>query len=85
MKNIKNFSLFPLLLIGVFLVFTISCGKDDPCQHNFPVLSTKDVTEIFQHTAKSGGEITDDGGTTVTARGVCLEYRTNPNNIRQQN
>ena len=74
MKNIKNFSIFPLLIMGVFLVFASSCEKDDDNnngQQNVPVLSTTEVTEITANTATSGGNITDDGGTTVTARGVC--------------
>lgn len=29
MKNIKNFSIFPLLIMGIFLVFASSCEKDD--------------------------------------------------------
>jgi uncharacterized protein (TIGR02145 family) len=74
MKNIKNFSIFPLLIMGVFLVFASSCEKDDDDnngQQNVPVLSTTEVTEITANTATSGGNLTDDGGTTVTARGVC--------------
>jgi hypothetical protein len=74
MKNIKNFSLFPLLIMGVFLVFASSCNKDDDDnngQQNVPVLSTLAASEITATTATSGGNITDDGGTTVTVRGVC--------------
>src|SRR5690554_3672892 len=43
-----------------------------------PVLSTTEVTEITQTTATVKGNITDDGGATVTARGVCWSTNQNP-------
>jgi len=68
--------IYPLLLMGVFLVFASSCKKDDDDNGNgnnagIPVISTAEVTDITQTTAKCGGNITSDGGNTVTARGVC--------------
>jgi uncharacterized protein (TIGR02145 family) len=36
-----------------------------------PVLTTTEVSYISQTTAISGGNITSDGGLTITARGVC--------------
>ena len=36
-----------------------------------PVLTTDSVTSIMSVTAVSGGDITDDGGSEITARGVC--------------
>ncbi len=42
-----------------------------------PVLTTLSASNITATTADAGGDITDDGGATVTARGVC--YSTNPN------
>ncbi len=38
-----------------------------------PILTTKEITEITHTTATSGGNITDDGGGYITARGGCLE------------
>lgn len=81
MKKKQNFSIFPLLVMGVFLLFASSCEKDDDNnngQQNAPVLSTTEVTEITTNTATSGGNITDDGGATVTARGVCWSTNENP-------
>ena len=80
MKNKNRFMRLPLLLMGVFLVFAISCDKEDDYngQENVPVLSTTEVTEITANTATSGGNITDDGGTTLTARGVCWSTNENP-------
>ncbi|MBM3919496.1 MAG: hypothetical protein FJ344_08370, partial [Sphingomonadales bacterium] len=42
----------------------------------FPVLSTTAVTGIGATTATTGGNITDDGGASITARGVA--YGTSP-------
>jgi hypothetical protein len=43
-----------------------------------PVLTTTEVTTITQTTAVSGGNITDDKGASVTARGVCWGTAPNP-------
>ena len=42
-----------------------------------PTVTTTTVTAITSTDAVSGGNVTSDGGATVTARGVC--YSTNPN------
>jgi len=41
------------------------------------VLTTNDITEITSTSAQTGGEITDDGGATVTERGIV--WSLNPN------
>lgn len=51
-----------------------SC-KPDP---NVPTVITLSVTEITESSAKSGGEVTSDGGAEVTARGVCWSTSQNP-------
>jgi len=43
-----------------------------------PDLSTTPVSEITSTTAKSGGTITNDRGSSVTARGVCWSINENP-------
>jgi hypothetical protein len=43
-----------------------------------PTLTTTVATSITQTTASSGGNITDDGGAAVTARGVCWATTANP-------
>ncbi len=43
-----------------------------------PTVSTSPVIDITQTTATSGGEVTDDGGADVTARGVCWSTSQNP-------
>ena len=43
-----------------------------------PTVATADVTDITQTTATSGGNVTDEGGATVTARGVCWSTSPDP-------
>jgi hypothetical protein len=43
-----------------------------------PSLTTTSITSITETTAFSGGNISDDGGESVTARGVCWSTLTNP-------
>ncbi len=47
-------------------------------QITLAALTTSDVTSITQTSAVSGGAITDDGGGTITARGVCWSTSQNP-------
>ncbi len=43
-----------------------------------PTIITTAVSAITQSTASSGGNVTSDGGATVTARGVCWSTTPNP-------
>jgi hypothetical protein len=43
-----------------------------------PTVTTTAVTGITSTTASSGGKVTDNGGSTVTARGVCWNTSPNP-------
>lgn len=43
-----------------------------------PTVVTNPVTDITQNTATCGGEVTNDGGTSVTFRGVCWSITQNP-------
>ena len=70
MKNV--FRISGLVLI-IFLIH--SCKKDEPTP---PVILTTTVTEITYTTATSGGEVTNDGGSPVTSRGVCWNTSVNP-------
>ena len=38
---------------------------------NLENIITEDITSITENSAQGGGNVTDDGGNTVTARGVC--------------
>jgi uncharacterized protein (TIGR02145 family) len=53
--------------------FSIRCLK-----RGFPILTTYHTNNITQTTATCGGNIISDGGTNVTARGVCWSTSSNP-------
>ena len=46
--------------------------------YNTPTVTTSDVTNITAISATCGGNVTDDGGFTVAARGVCWSTSPNP-------
>ena len=46
--------------------------------HDYPEVTTTAVTNITGTGATSGGEVTDDGEVSVTARGVCWNTTTGP-------
>ena len=43
-----------------------------------PIVTTLEVSEITSTTAKGGGNVTSDGGATVTGRGICWSTEHNP-------
>ena len=43
-----------------------------------PTVITSEVIDITETTAVSGGNVTDDGGATVTARGICWSISQDP-------
>lgn len=47
-------------------------------QEGLAIVTTADVTNVTATTATSGGEVTDDGGFSITARGVCWSTSQNP-------
>ena len=63
------------LVVASFIIFS-SCEKNN--NETLPSLSTAGVSDITQTSALSGGDITDDGGALVTARGVCWSTSQNP-------
>ena len=74
MKN--KSAIFSVLLAGLLLPLLFSCKKEIPS--TIPTVTVKSVTNITATTATSGGEITSNGGATVTARGVCWSINQNP-------
>ncbi|MBQ2187877.1 MAG: hypothetical protein II401_04900 [Bacteroidales bacterium] len=45
---------------------------------SLPIITTKSISDITENSAKSGGNITNDGGVDITARGVCWSTAHNP-------
>jgi uncharacterized protein (TIGR02145 family) len=81
--DMKSISHIPLLsaLVVVFLT-TFSCKEDvndtTPPVAAVPVLSTLPIEDLTQTTVTSGGEITDEGDSAITDRGVCWSTNENP-------
>lgn len=77
MKNILKTSAIVVLLLGSIITLN-SCQKEDDKVPTYPVLTTGSLSGITQTGAVSGGNITSDGGSEVTARGVCWSTTQNP-------
>lgn len=54
---------------------TLEVGGDG---EGVPIVTTKVPSSISQNKATCGGKVTDDGGSTVTERGVCWDTDPNP-------
>lgn len=70
MKNSK------LVFVIFIMTFILSCSKDDPTPDVLTVTTATPI--ITPSVAKLGGEVTKDGGKTVTERGVCIGESLNP-------
>jgi uncharacterized protein (TIGR02145 family) len=75
MKKISSYCIFLFFLLG-FLFFTACNPIVKP--ELLPVLTTTEVNAITQTSATSGGNITTDAGSSVTARGVCWSTKASP-------
>jgi hypothetical protein len=73
MKNTSRISLVIIFVLSIFLIH--SCKKEKPKP---PIIATTAVSAITKSTATAGGNITDDGGASVTARGVCWNTSATP-------
>lgn len=79
MKTKNKILIYPLIVMGLFLILNNSCKKDDntvtgPVHVNVTSL----VSDIKGSSASCGGTISSDGGSTITARGVCWGTVTTP-------
>jgi uncharacterized protein (TIGR02145 family) len=45
---------------------------------SLPVVSTGTISDVTSTSAKTGGDVTSDGGLTITAKGVCWSTSPNP-------
>lgn len=83
-SNISGLTASTIYNVRAFAINTIGTAYGN--QVNFttsssatiPVLTTSAVTTITAYTAVSGGNISSNGGTTVTTRGICYSVNTNP-------
>lgn len=70
-------SLF-IIAVGfiIFALIQLSCRKDDPAK---PLtVKTLPVSDIFSTTAKSGGYVTDDGGSYINSKGIVWSTDSGP-------
>ena len=67
---------FSLLFITIVITLIDGCKKSDSV--TLPELTSVSVTNISFTTATSGGNITTDGKSPVTARGVCFGINSGP-------
>ena len=72
----KVYWINPIIFTAILLFLAMGCKKDEPA--TIPHVSTAGITGITTTTAISGGNITADGGATITARGVCWSTEANP-------
>ncbi len=77
---IKRYNLFKNHFINYLLIFytVSSCQMDEAKVVVPPTLSTTFVTNISANSAKSGGNITSDGGAAIIGRGVVWNTTSNP-------
>ncbi|WP_321279158.1 hypothetical protein [Marinifilum fragile] len=71
---------FLTLIFGIVIFLSTSCKKDEIIDEDstLPLLTTLDVYDIALTSANCGGNVSSDGGSTVTARGVCWSIEQNP-------
>jgi uncharacterized protein (TIGR02145 family) len=71
--------IFSLAITGASFMLAASCKKkNDNSNHVIPVLTTDSVSNVSQTTATCGGNITSQGSSAVTLRGVCWSTAQNP-------
>jgi hypothetical protein len=78
---------FTKLLFFASILCFVACGKKDsitptpapnPTPVNIATVTTSFATSVTDVTAISGGNITNNGGATVTESGICYATTTNP-------
>lgn len=76
MKGSKSKIWYPLLFLGITAAVIIGCSKDDG--GSLATVTTLEVTDVNHNSARTGGNVTDDGGAKITALGVCWSTGQNP-------
>jgi plastocyanin len=65
-----------VIVVTGLVIIASSCKNST--KSTLPILSTVSISAITPSGATSGGNISDDGGADITARGVCWGTATNP-------
>lgn len=67
------------LIVLAVVVLILFSGVSYSCKEKeLPVIKTSSITEITTISASSGGEVTNDGGSEIIAKGVCWGGYENP-------
>ncbi len=74
-KTAKKIWTYPFLFLGIAALVIYSCSKDNG---SLPTVTTVEVSGVTHNAALSGGTISDDGGSLITAVGVCWSINENP-------
>jgi len=74
MKKKNRPFIYALMIMGLALIVTNSCKKKD----KVPTVETVAVSGITYTQAASGGTIASDGGSAITAKGVCWSTGATP-------
>ncbi len=74
-NRVYHIRVYATTIIGTVYSNDLPIQTEPPVR---PFVSTAPVTGITRNSAQSGGEITDDGGSAVTERGICWSTETNP-------
>lgn len=75
MKTTQKISIF--LISTLALLLFIGCSKKEVIDP-LAVLTTTEASIVTENSAKSGGTITSDAGSAISARGVCWSTSVNP-------
>jgi uncharacterized protein (TIGR02145 family) len=67
-----------IISLILFFLSILGCKKEDANKVELPTISTLVVTEITATTAKSGGNVTNDGGGDITSKGIVWSTSQNP-------
>lgn len=80
--KISTVSKFTLHIVLLSLLVVSACKNDDSTTQpsaNVPTLSTLSITDITDKSAKVAANISSDGGSAITERGICYSTLPNPN------
>ena len=72
-----NSVIFPAIMMGLLTIFT-ACPPPEDFVPTIPTITLSPITNITSVTATSGGDITADGGASVTSRGLCWSVNQSP-------
>lgn len=75
MKRYLNIMVIYQVCISLILINQSCTEKERP---SIPVLRTSDVTDVTRTSASSGGNVTGDGGASISVKGICWDISENP-------